>query len=316
MRRSVFRLLACLTLLQPLYAYSAPTTSFSFGVISKPLKAVAGEAMVRNAIIESDADNLAFVVANGIKASDEACTDAVYKKRLMLLDSAQNGLIVSLTASDWAQCVNTQNRSIATERLARVRDLFFADEFSFGASKIPVIRQSIMPQFRMYAENMHWRINDVIFATIDLPSNNNNYLNAAGRNSEFEDRQIANADWLKRIFLTAKIGKLDGIVLFCDGNPFAPVEHSSIFSSSNKREGYADIRRQIVAFSEKFQGNILIVHSDDQFRSLPASPGINWHGNIGTLHIDTPWRKITADPALPQLFSLTNPTLSLPPAQR
>src|SRR5690606_20388482 len=145
--------------------------------------------------------------------------------------------IVSITASDWAQCVNAKNRSIATERISRVRDVFFTDEFSLGDSKIPVSRQSAMPKFRMYAENMRWRINDVMFATINLPSNNNNYLNAAGRNNEFEDRQIANTDWLKRLFLTAKIGKMDGIVLFCDGIPFPPAEHSSLLASGNKREG-------------------------------------------------------------------------------
>lgn len=316
MTKRVSMLLMCMGLLSPLLAHSTQTTPFNFGVIAKPLKALAGEAMVRDAIAESDADNLAFVVASGIKADDEPCTDEVYKNRRSLLDSAKNGLIVSVTASDWAQCVNAKNRSIATERMARLRDVFFTDEFSLGDSKIPLSRQSAMPKFRMYAENMHWRINDVIFATINLPSNNNNYLNAAGRNNEFEDRQIANTDWLKRLFLTAKIGKLDGIVLFCDGNPFPPAEQSSLFSSSSKHEGYADIRRQIMSFAAKFPGRILIIHSDQDARQVSAPKAIDWHGNVGTLRAAMPWRKISVDTSLPQLFKVVSSPLSAQNAHR
>lgn len=316
MKKYVAPLLMIFALLQPLFAHSTQSSAFSFGVIAKPLKAAAGENMVRDAIAESDADNLAFVVANGVKAGDESCSDEVYKNRRSLFDEAKNGLIVSITASDWAQCVNAKNRSISAERLSRLRDVFFADEFSFGDSKIQLVHQSTMPKFRVYAENMHWRIGDVMFATVNLPSNNNNFQNAAGRNSEFEDRQIANNDWLKRVFLTAKISKLDGVVIFCDGNPLVHVEHSSFFSTASKREGFADIRKQIAAFSGKFQGKILIVHSDLDARRMSNATGIDWKGNIGTLHTEAPWIKITVDPAQPQLFAMKNPAIAPQAARR
>lgn len=315
MKKYVASSLMAFALLHPLWAHSTQSSPFSFGVIAKPLKAATGENLVRDAITESDADNLAFIVANGVKAGDEGCTDEVYKNRRSLFDSAKNGLIVSVTAGDWAQCLNAKNRSISTERLSRLRDVFFADEFSFGDSKIPLVHQSTMPKFRLYAENMHWRIGDVMFATVNLPSNNNNYLNAAGRNSEFEDRQIANSDWLKRIFLTAKISKLNGVVIFCDGNPLVRAEHSSFFSAS-KREGFADIRRQITAFAAKFPGKILIVHSDLDARRMSNLKGIEWKENIGTLHTEVPWIKITVDPVQPQLFAMKNPSLATQAARR
>ncbi len=315
MKKYVASSLMAFALLHPLWAHSTQSSPFSFGVIAKQVKAATGENLVRDAITESDADNLAFIVANGVKAGDEGCSDEVYKNRRSLFDSAKNGLIVSVTAGDWAQCLNAKNRSISTERLSRLRDVFFADEFSFGDSKIPLVHQSTMPKFRLYAENMHWRIGDVMFATVNLPSNNNNYLNAAGRNSEFEDRQIANSDWLKRIFLTAKISKLNGVVIFCDGNPLVHAEHSSFFSAS-KREGFADIRRQITAFAAKFPGKILIVHSDLDARRMSNLKGIEWKANIGTLHTEVPWIKITVDPVQPQLFAMKNPSLATQAARR
>lgn len=316
MKKFIISSLLSIALLQPLLVQSAESTSFSFGVLAKPLKASNDEDMLRDAIAETDADNLAFVVVNGVKASDESCSDEVYKNRRSLFDSAKNGLIVSATASDWSQCVNAKNRSISAERLSRLRDVFFADELSFGDSKIPLIRQSTMPKFRLYAENMHWRIGDIIFATVNLPSNNNNYLNAAGRNSEFEDRQIANSDWLKRIFVTAKISKLDGVVIFCDGNPLMHEENSSFFSAANKREGFADIRKQITAFAAKFQGKILVVHSDWDARQLSNVSEIDWKGNVGTMHTEAPWIKITVDPARAQIFAMNNPSTSTQATRR
>ncbi len=306
MKKFIVPLLLNFALLQPLLVQSAESTLFSFGVLAKPLKASAGENMVRDAIAETDVDNLAFIVANGVKASDESCSDEAYKDRRSLFDSAKNGLIISATASDWTQCVDAKNRSISAERLSRLREVFFADEFSFGDSKIPLIHQSTMPKFRLYVENMHWRIGGIMFATVNLPSNNNNFLNAAGRNSEFEDRQIANNDWLKRIFVTAKISKLDGVVIFCDGNPMMYVENSLFFSSVNKREGFADIRKQIKAFSAKFQGKILIVHSDLDARRMSNIGGIDWKDNVGTLHAEMPWTKINVDSTKPHLFTVGN----------
>jgi hypothetical protein len=302
MTKAILKLLACVLLL-PLLAIAGNDGSahFSFGVIAKPLNGHSDSGILKDSLTESDADNLAFVVVNGIKPGNEPCNDAVYQERKSLFDAAKNGLVISVTASDWATCTDGK-RSIAFEQISRLRDMFFSGEFSFGDSKIVLARQSSMPKFRNYAENMRWRIDDVIFATINLPANDNNYTNAAGRNSEYEDRQIANSDWLERIFITARVNKLDGIVLFCDGDPLIRAEHSLFFSSDNRRKGFALIRKQLLAGAAKFHGKILIVHNDDAARHASAGKGIVWHGNIGTLHVDGPWRKVTVDASQPKLF--------------
>ncbi len=295
-------LLAGLALALPLLA--AAGTPFSFGVIAHPENAATATASLKEAIAQTDRDNLAFVVATGIKADDEPCSDALYRERRALFDSAKNGLIVSLAASDWARCLDARKRSTAIERIAHVREMFFTDEFSFGDSKLPLVRQSAIPTFRLYAENMHWRIGDVLFATINLPNNNNNYLNAAGRNSEYEDRQVANSDWLKRLFITAKSNRLTGIVLFADANPLAHQERSSGFFSSEKREGFADIRRQLARAAKDFPGHILIVHGDRDADRDAGRQQIVWKDNIGALRIDPLWTRIRVVPAQAQLFTV------------
>ena len=276
----------------------AASAGFSFGVIANTFDNSSGESLLHAAIKVSDADNLAFVVANGIKSNLEPCSDSLYLRRKALFDSAQNGLLLSLAANDWSDCKKDSGRSAAVERLNRIRELFFADEFSFGASKVPLVHESASPRFRSYSENTRWEMNSILFATINLPANNNHYLAAAGRNSEFEDRLIANQDWLQRLVIYASHKKLRGIVLFCDGNPMAlPIDQNI------KRDGFAEIRRQIITDAEKFSGKILIIHS--QSSSGPANAqGIKWRGNLGEVGVTSGWIKVTVSPSNTGLFSI------------
>jgi hypothetical protein len=281
----------------------AATGKFAFAVIAHPLTAAGGVSAIHAAIEQTDADNLAFVVANGIKAADEPCTDTAYNHRKALLSSAKNGLIVSLAASDWATCRDEHGKSAAIGRLTRLRDMFFPDQFSFGAARIPMVRQSASPKFRTYVENARWEIGDILFATIDLPANNNHYLLEAGRNSEFEDRLVANRNWLHQIFTYAKYKKLQGVVLFSDGDPISPPNHAR-----SKRDGFAETRHQIVGSAAAFPGRVLVVHGPEATHSRMAAD-IRWNGKLGDLAIGPGWTRITADTALVSVFVLDNSSI-------
>lgn len=287
------RLLYAVALCALLPAWPAGAGTFSFGVISHAMQSASDEAGLRDAIEASDAENLAFVVANGIKTSAEPCSDALYLRRKALLQGAKNGLVISLAASDWADCRSESGRPAAIGRLNRLRELFFDDEFSLGETRIPLIRQSATPKFRSFTENARWDIGGVMFATMNLPADNNHYVSDAGRNSEFEDRQVANHAWLQRIFTFAAVEKMRGVVLFSDGNPLAPPR------SKGMLDGYAEIRKQITTLAAKFPGKILIVHGQPD-----KTPVIEWHGNLGELGVGPAWIKLTVDRAASTLFVL------------
>jgi hypothetical protein len=297
-------LLSCSLVMQAWPARAQPK-EFSFGMIVNSSTKYADRAGLSSAIIETDADNLAFIVANGIKSGDEACTDKLYTQRKAMLDDAKNGLILSLAASDWADCKKSNGKSAAMERLSRLRELFFEDEFSLGGSKIPVLRQSSIPKFRSYGENARWELGNIMFATINLPANNNHYLSEAGRNSEFEDRLIANRDWLKHIFRLAVRKKLDGIVLFSDGNPLLPAQLAGSAKSRNKRDGFAETRQQIIGLAARFLGKVLIVHAPGA-NAQSAPNRIGWRNNLGMLEVRSGWAKIIANPAAPMVFSVSD----------
>lgn len=287
------------------HAEGAEKKLFSFGVVTQTLEVKSEEDSPANLLDALPDEKLAFVVVNGIKSSDEPCTDELYIERRDAFERAQLPVIPSLTADDWTRCMNSAGKPAAIERLTHVRELFFPEKFSLGERKIPVIRQSITPQFRSYSENARWRFRNVLFATIHLPANNNNYVSEAGRNSEFEDRLIANRDWLQRLFIFAKRKKIDGIVLFSDGNPLAIPSREDLARLKADRDGFLAVRRQILKLAPGFPGKILIVHRQAAGQGSPtaSTPRIRWSRNLGEVGIKSSVSTI-AVVAAPALFVL------------
>ena len=283
----------------PLPAAAVGPKEFSFGVISPPRKA-AEESALREAIEQTDGDNLAFVVVNGIKAEDEFCSDKLYNDRKTVLDASKHPLVVSLAASDWATCQGENGKSSAFGRLSRLRELFFADEFPAAAGRIAVVRQSAMVKFRSYPENARWETGNIMFATLNLPSNNNHYVTDAGRNSEFEDRLIANRDWLHRVYIYASRKKLAGVVLFCDGDPLAPPA-----GNPSMRDGFAETRRYLISLAAKYPGKTLVIHNA-RATAPGVKPGIHWHRNLGELALPPGAFKLAVHPSSPALFAVAN----------
>lgn len=280
----------------PLWAASG---EIHFAVIAHPFaEAGADEAILLDTIEEADRQNLAFVVATGIKSESEPCTDKLYDRRKNIFENSKHAVFPSAAGSDWDACRYGNGRSAALERLNRLRELFFSGEFSLGASKLPLARQSANIKFRDYAENTRWEVGGILFATLNLPADNNRYLSAAGRNGEFEDRLIASRDWLQRLVMLARRNKTGALVLFCDGNPL--VEPSD---AGGKRDGFAEVRQLLKKLAAQFPGRILVIHN----RRPPAKAqqnAISWNGNLGEIGLTSGSIRIAADPSQPMPFTI------------
>ena len=90
------------------------------------------EAALRRALADAGAAGPAFIVATGVKAGAEPCSDKLYGQRRQLFNEVEVPLIVSLAGSDWTECLNSAGRSNAIERLNRLRELLFTDSQSLG----------------------------------------------------------------------------------------------------------------------------------------------------------------------------------------
>jgi hypothetical protein len=250
-----------------------------FGVLSR-------ERNLQPELTRHDADNLAFVLINGLKTEQDPCDEKDYQQRKTWFDTSTQSIFVSLAGSDWQDC--DKNNA-----LAQIRELMFHGDFSLGASKLPLTRLATNPKFSQYVENTRWEFENILFATVNLPAKNNHYRPEAGRNGEFEDRLVANRLWLQRLFALARQKRIRGLVLFSDGNAWQP-------HGKARRDGFSEVRAEITQLASKIHGKLLLVdHQPER-----TSNTIQWSGNIGHISLAPGWHVFQANPKQPQLFTI------------
>jgi hypothetical protein len=277
----------------------------------------ADEAALQESIAALGSKDYAFIVANGIKSASEPCDDKLYTQRRRMLDAAPDPVIVTPAGEDWVACRNARGKPNAIERLNRLRELFYPDNRSLGRQDLELNRLSETAKFRGFAEYAHWQVGKVLFATINLPAPNNNYRADAGRNSEFEDRAVANREWLARLLRMARLKKLDAVVLFSDADIYTqpPGRRLRDLFAARARDGFQDVRRQLEKGMQQFAGRVLLV--DNQ--RAPAGPdapahtphtAIEWRGRLGHVSVadltdkEASWVVLRVEPEAETIFVL------------
>lgn len=305
---NTLRLLLAATLAWHGAALAAAPVVHQFGAIGHSFATNADETPLRQALLATADPSFAFVVATGIKHADDACSDALYLARRELFAEAPRPLVLVPAASDWSVCTTPAGRPAAQERLSRLRELFFDEPVTLGMRKLSLTRLSSTAKFRSFSEYAQWEVGNVLYATMNVTSDNNHYRPEAGRNSEFEDRLVANRAWLHRLATYAQRKKLAAIVLFSEGDIGVPSDNGKGARSSkaplfnSRQDGFADVRRQVTAIALKFPGKVLLVDSAPLAEG--SAPAIAWHGNLGHLSLGSHAIEVRVTPKSSTLFAL------------
>lgn len=211
---------------------------------------------------------LQFAVWDGaLRRPGEPCVDALFAARRTLLDTSAVPLVVIPGRHDWEDCDSKLAGGFdPVERLDFVRQTFFDQPYSLGSKAMHVVRQSDLPRFRQYRENLRWETGGIAFVTLNVPDGNNHYLSAGGRNGEFEDRAVANAFWLRHAGEYAKRCKLKAITVLIDADPhFERYEQRGRLTwlrwgHGLPRDGYVEFKRTLVELSRNFSGTVVLIH--------------------------------------------------------
>jgi hypothetical protein len=201
-----------------------------------------------------------FIIhAGDFKSSNTKCSDGIFFDRHALFDTTKIPFIYVPGDNEWTDCKHpVAGHFSELERLNRLREIFFAEPFSLGKSRIPVERQS-----SAFPEHLRWRLGPVLFVSLNVPGPNNNFGMGTEASAEFVARNPLVIDWLKQGFARARREKSSGIVVVMQGDP-----GFTHFASGFAHQGYRELLETLRRETLDFPGQVLLVHGDTHWQRI------------------------------------------------
>ena len=234
---------AGMTLLCNVFVTPACAAQFSFAAFGDTPYNVAEALLIPGMMAEMDREKLALAIHVGdFKNPGSACSDALYLKRREWFAAARHPFVFIPGDNDWLDCGRSRSAPHdPLERLAKLRELFFAGGTTLGRKRLAVERQTK----RGYPEHSRWIMDEIAFATLNVPGHTNN----AGA-AESPHRTRAAIAWLRETFRIARERTLAGIVLAL---------HADLWIGN---DAYRPLIDALTEEALRFGNEVLVVHGD------------------------------------------------------
>jgi hypothetical protein len=213
-------------------------------------------------------------------------------------DRMRHPLVYTPGDNEWVDCRGMGFDVL--ERLARLREVFFADAFSLGLTKIALeSERDLVAGCGAYPENRSWTRAGIRFVTINVPGSSNNVGHDAASDAEARCRNAANRRWIARAVEESRDAGTRALVIAMQANPWF-----------TRKRVFDDVLDAIERASRSLGKPLLLVHGDthnyqvDQpFADATGAPiaNITRVETYGSPIIG--WVKVTVDPAGPRIFS-------------
>jgi hypothetical protein len=216
------------------------------------------------------------------KAAAERCTDAVVLDRTAAWFARVEGpLVYTPGDNEWTDCWQDRaGRFDPLERLARLRERFFAEPKSLGAAPMPLARQADTDaEHRLYVENARWERGGALFATVHVPGSDNNRPRGGdgavppGAAAEHPARDRANLAWIAETFALAAREGHGAVVLALQADLYYRDR-----CGRGTAEGHRNTREALAEGARRFGRPVLLLHGDSHFhledRPVPDAPNL------------------------------------------
>ena len=274
--------------------------AFSFAVLGDTPYNDAEERQFLAMIGRINREPLAFVVHVGDFKGGGHCSDALYARRREQFDTFAHPLVYTPGDNEWTDCRRRNMGSMdPVERLARLRQVFFADRFSLGRVRLPLEAQDqcLVPEVSScgcaaHPENRAWEHAEIRFVTLNVPGSDNNVGFDAASDAEARCRDAANAQWLERAVAAARAPDIRGLVVAIQANPW----------DTPNPVVYHGLLAQLEASAVRVGKPVLFIHGDSHTYRVdtPFTTPITRLETYGSPFVG--WVKVTVDPAAPQPF--------------
>ncbi len=310
---------------------AANVTRFEFGLWGDVPYNRAGTGPKTPVLInDMNAANLAFTVFNGdTKDGASLCTDqTIIADVRARFDSVKAPTVYVPGDNEWTDCHRTNNGSYNNlERLNAIRRGLFNTNQSFGQTRMTLTQQGAPGA--AYSENTRWVYGGVVFAGINVPGSNNNYVapgacinSASARtqadcdadNVEYLHRDAYNLQWLRGTFDLAKRTNAPAVMIVIQANPGWDIpETEDVVERTDVKynaaySGYNNFVQELIAQTVAFKGEVVLVHGDSHFFKIDKplysySSLLKNFTRVQTFgESNAHWVKVTVDPNSRNIF--------------
>jgi hypothetical protein len=202
----------------------------------------------------------AFTIHVGdIKPGNSPCSDEHFNQIFDKFSTFNQPLIYTPGDNEWTDCDRADNGGFdPLERLAKVRDLFFAKPAqSLGREKITLEYQGTDARHAAYVENRRWERAGVLFATLHIVGSNNNLQRDQIAINEYIARNAANLAWMQSTFASARERNAKAVVLAFQADPGWELD-----GRDDRRAGFTETLSSLRQHARAFGKPVLIVHGD------------------------------------------------------
>lgn len=256
-------------------AWGSGVAPFAFALIGDMPYGEPREAQFARLVAEINRDNdIDFVMhAGDIKAGSERCDDELIKHRFSLYETFQRAFVYTPGDNEWTDCHRANNGGYyPPERLNFVRSVFFP-QFgeTTGGQRRPVRSQAQGSAYSEFVENVMFRKQGVMFATVHVVGSNNDLEPWSGilpadscaaprpdRIAEFERRQAAALAWLDDVFAAAADDK--GVFVLMQASPY-----NLPSNPAQCPNGFQAFLKRLEARAQQYGKPVMLAHGDDHF---------------------------------------------------
>jgi hypothetical protein len=268
--------------------------------------------------INGDPDVSRVIHLGVIKNGSSRCDDGYFQARLADFQTFADPLVYTPGDNEWTDCHRANNGGYQpTERLAKIRELFFAQPGETLGQQ-----EEVRPQSPRYPENVLWRADGVQFGVVHVVGSNDDQAPWYGdrrdpvsgalvpetpaetvlRAREYLPREAAALDWIDRIFDDAEKHAAPGVVLgmqadMWDGGPA-------------DQTAFIPIKALIAERAARFGKPVLLLQGDSHVFKVdrPAGQPANLTRIVvqGSTSVPHEWLRLRIDPSRAGVFSCEN----------
>jgi len=267
--------------------------------------------------INADPDVRRVLHLGDIKNGSSRCDDAYFSARLADFKTFDDPLVYTPGDNEWTDCHRASNGGyVPTERLAKLRELFFAKPgHTLGGHDI------VKTQSRAFPENVLWNEEKVQYGLVHVVGSNDGQApwfgdrrNAAGalvpetpaetaqRSREYVAREAAALEWIDAIFDAAEKRRAPAVVLGMQADMWD--------GPASIQTAFAPIKAVIADRAARFGKPVLLLQGDSHefLVDTPAGMPANLTRVVvqGSTSVPHEWLRLAVDPATPGVFSCEN----------